>query len=407
MDLKLDAKPIYLDYAATTPVDPRVVQAMLPYLYERFGNPASRSHAYGWAAEEAVEIAREYVADLIGADPREIVWTSGATESNNLAIKGAAQFYASKGKHLITVKTEHKAVLDTMRELERVGFEVTYLDVRPDGLLDLDVLSAAIRADTILVSVMHVNNEIGVIQDIEAIGALCRSRGVLFHVDAAQSAGKVPLSLASLPVDLMSLSAHKIYGPKGIGALYVRRKPRVRIEAQMHGGGHERGMRSGTLPTHQIVGMGQAYRLARELMDSENERIATLRDRLLAGAMTIPEVRVNGTMQQRVPHNLNLSFTFVEGESLLMGMKGIAVSSGSACTSASLEPSYVLRALGLSDEVAHSSIRFSLGRFTTESDIDAALALVKSTVERLRDLSPLWDMHCAGVDLSTVQWAEH
>jgi len=407
MNLKLDDKPIYLDYAATTPVDPRVVHAMVPYLYEQFGNPASRSHAYGWAAEEAVEIAREHVAALIGADPREIVWTSGATESNNLAIKGAAQFHAARGKHLITVKTEHKAVLDTLRELERQGFEVSYLDVKPDGLLDLDVLAAAIRPDTLLVSVMFVNNEIGVIQDIAAIGALCRARGVMLHVDAAQATGKVAIDLHELPVDLMSLSAHKTYGPKGIGALYVRRKPRIRIEAQMHGGGHERGMRSGTLATHQIVGMGEAYRLAREFMAGENTRIAALRDRLLAGAMAIPEVIVNGSLARRIPHNLNLSFTFVEGESLLMGMKGIAVSSGSACTSASLEPSYVLRALGLSDEVAHSSIRFSFGRFTTEADIDAALVRVKATVERLRELSPLWDMHCAGVDIGAVQWAEH
>jgi cysteine desulfurase len=407
MELKLDTRPIYLDYAATTPCDPRVVHAMVPYLYEQFGNPASRSHAFGWAAEEAVEIAREHVAALIGADPREIVWTSGATESNNLAIKGAAQFHHAKGKHLVTVKTEHKAVLDTMRELERGGFEVTYLDVQPDGLLDLNVLQAALRPDTLLVSVMYVNNEIGVIQDIPAIAALCRSKGILLHVDAAQASGKVAIDLSRLPVDLMSLSAHKTYGPKGIGALYVRRKPRVRIEAQTHGGGHERGMRSGTLPTHQIVGMGEAYRLARETMGVENERIRTLRDRLLAGLQGIPEVRVNGCLERRVPHNLNVSFTFVEGESLLMGMRTIAVSSGSACTSASLEPSYVLRALGLPDEVAHSSIRFSIGRFSSEDDIDAAVAQVRRTVERLRDLSPLWDMHCAGVDLSTVQWAEH
>ena len=407
MDLKLDAKPIYLDYAATTPVDPRVVHAMVPYLYEQFGNPASRSHAYGWAAEEAVEIAREHVAKLVGADPREIVWTSGATESNNLAIKGAAQFHASKGKHLITVKTEHKAVLDTMRELERTGFEVTYLDVQDNGLLDLEVFKAAIRPDTTLVSVMFVNNEIGVVQDIAAIGALCRSKGILFHVDAAQATGKVDIDLDKLQVDLMSMSAHKTYGPKGIGALYVRRKPRVRIEAQMHGGGHERGMRSGTLATHQIVGMGEAYRLAHESMANENARMLVLRDRLLAGMQTIPEVRINGDLERRIPHNLNLSFTFVEGESLLMGMKGIAVSSGSACTSASLEPSYVLRALGLSDEVAHSSVRFSMGRFTTEADIDTAIERVKHTVERLREMSPLWDMHCAGIDISTVQWAEH
>ena len=402
-------KPIYLDYAATTPVDRRVVQVMVPYLYEQFGNPASRSHAFGWAAEEAVEIARERVAALIGADPREIVWTSGATESNNLAIKGAAQFYASRGKHLITVKTEHKAVLDTMRELERHGFEVTYLDVGPDGLLDLEVFKAAIRPDTLLASVMFVNNEIGVVQDIAALGTICRQRGVLFHVDAAQATGKVAIDLSTLPVDLMSLSAHKTYGPKGIGALYVRRKPRVRIEAQMHGGGHERGMRSGTLATHQIVGMGEAYRLAGEHMLQENVRIRALRDRLLAGLQQVPEVRVNGDLERRVPHNLNLniSFTFVEGESLLMGMSGIAVSSGSACTSASLEPSYVLRALGLSDEVAHSSIRFSIGRFTTEAEIDAAIARTLHTVERLRGLSPLWDMHLAGIDLSTVQWAEH
>jgi len=401
------SKPIYLDYAATTPVDPRVVQAMLPYLYDQFGNPASRSHAYGWAAEEAVEIAREHVAQLIGADPREIVWTSGATESNNLALKGAARFHQGKGRHLVTLKTEHKAVLDTMRELEREGFEVTYLDVLPNGLVSLDALKAAVRPDTILVSVMYVNNEIGVIQDIPAIGAWLRSRGVLFHVDAAQATGKVAIDLSTLPVDLMSLSAHKTYGPKGIGALYVRRRPRVRIEAQIHGGGHERGMRSGTLPTHQIVGMGEAYRLARELMATENERIRALRDRLLAGLQRIPEVQVNGDLAQRVAHNLNISFTFVEGESLLMGMKGIAVSSGSACTSASLEPSYVLRALGLSDEVAHSSIRFSVGRFTTAAEVDAAVEKVTATVSRLRELSPLWDMHCAGIDLATVQWAEH
>ncbi|WP_022981364.1 IscS subfamily cysteine desulfurase [Ideonella sp. B508-1] len=401
------AKPIYLDYAATTPVDPRVVQAMVPYLYEQFGNPASRSHAYGWAAEEAVEIAREHVAALIGADPREIVWTSGATESDNLAIKGVAQFHQAKGKHLITVQTEHKAVLDTMRELEREGFEVSYLPVQSNGLLDLSVLEAAMRPDTILVSVMAVNNEIGVVQDIDAIGRLCRSKGVLFHVDAAQATGKIPLDMHSQCVDLMSLSAHKSYGPKGIGALYVRRKPRVRIEAQMHGGGHERGMRSGTLPTHQIVGMGEAYRLAKEHMASENERIRVLRDRLLARLADIPEVIVNGDLTRRIPHNLNMSFTFVEGESLLMGIKGVAVSSGSACTSASLEPSYVLRALGLSDEVAHSSIRFSMGRFTTEQDIDRAAAQVRETVERLRGLSPLWDMHQAGIDLNSVQWAEH
>jgi cysteine desulfurase len=401
------SKPIYLDYAATTPVDPRVAQVMVPFLFENFGNPASRSHAYGWAAEEAVEIAREHVAQLIGADPREVVWTSGATESNNLAIKGAAQFHQGKGKHLITLKTEHKAVLDTMRELERSGFEVTYLDVQDDGLVSLDALTAALRPDTILVSIMYVNNEIGVVQDIPAIGALLRSRGILFHVDAAQATGKLAIDLGSLQVDLMSMSAHKTYGPKGIGALYVRRKPRVRIEAQMHGGGHERGMRSGTLATHQIAGMGEAFRLAHLHMAAENERIRALRDRLLAGLQGIPEVRVNGHLEARVPHNLNISFQFVEGESLLMGMKGMAVSSGSACTSASLEPSYVLRALGLSDEVAHSSIRFSVGRFTTEADIDAAIRMTRSTVERLRALSPLWDMHVAGIDIASIQWAEH
>ncbi|MEY2893008.1 MAG: hypothetical protein RJA98_2916 [Pseudomonadota bacterium] len=400
-------KPIYLDYAATTPVDPRVVQVMVPYLYEQFGNPASRSHAFGWAAEEAVEIAREHVAALIGADPREIAWTSGATESNNLAIKGAAHFHQSKGKHLITVKTEHKAVLDTMRELERTGFEVTVLDVLPNGLLDIEVLKAAIRPDTILVSVMAVNNEIGVVQDINAIGALCRSRGILFHVDAAQASGKIPLDMSVQPIDLLSLSAHKTYGPKGIGALYVRRKPRVRIEAQMHGGGHERGLRSGTLATHQIAGMGEAYRLAKVHMAAENERIRALRDRLLQRLSVIPEIQINGDTEQRIPHNLNISFKFVEGESLLMGIKGVAVSSGSACTSASLEPSYVLRALGLSDEVAHSSIRFSIGRFSSDADIDDAAERVRLTVERLRSLSPLWDMHLAGVDISSVQWAEH
>ena len=399
--------PIYMDYGATTPVDPRVVDAMIPWLREHFGNPASRTHAYGWEAEEAVENARKQVADLIGADPREIVWTSGATESNNLALKGAAQFYKTRGKHIITVKTEHKAVLDTVRELERQGFEATYLDVQENGLLDLDALKAAIRPDTILISVMLVNNEIGVVQDIPTIGALCREKGIIFHVDAAQATGKVAINLAELPVDLMSLASHKIYGPKGIGALYVRRKPRIRIEAQMHGGGHERGMRSGTLPTHQIVGMGEAYRIAKEEMQSENERIRALQQRLLKGLEGIEQIFVNGDLTRRVPHNLNISFNFVEGESLIMGIKGIAVSSGSACTSASLEPSYVLRALGLSDEVAHSSIRFSMGRFTTEQDIDRAAAQVRETVERLRGLSPLWDMHQAGIDLNSVQWAEH
>lgn len=399
--------PIYLDYSATTPIDPRVAECMIPFLTEKFGNPASRSHSFGWAAEEAVENARAEVAKLVNCDPKEIIWTSGATESNNLAIKGAAQFYKSKGKHLITVRTEHKAVLDTMRELERQGFEVTYLDVQENGLLDLDVLKAAIRPDTILISVMYVNNEIGVIQDIPAIGELCREKGILFHVDSAQATGKVHIDLAALKVDLMSFSAHKTYGPKGIGALYVRRKPRVRLEAQMHGGGHERGFRSGTLATHQIVGMGEAFRLAREEMDSENARILALRDRLWAGLSQMEEVYVNGDMTQRVPHNLNVSFNFVEGESMIMAIKDLAVSSGSACTSASLEPSYVLRALGRNDELAHSSIRFSIGRFTTEAEIDYTIELMKSKIHKLRELSPLWDMFKDGVDLSTVQWAAH
>ena len=401
------ARPIYLDYAATTPVDPRVVRAMLPYLGEQFGNPASRSHAFGWAAEEAVEIAREQVAALIGANSREIVWTSGATESNNLAIKGAAKFHQGRGRHIVTGRTEHKAVLDACRELEREGFDVTYLDVDPDGLLQPDLFAAALRPDTILASVMFVNNEIGVIQDVATLGTICRTRGVLFHVDAAQATGKVDIDLTDLPIDLMSLSAHKTYGPKGIGALYVRRKPRVRIAAQMHGGGHENGLRSGTLPTHQIVGMGEAYRLAREGMHADSAHVRVLRDRLLSRLQTIPQIRVNGHMEQRVPHNLNVSFEFVEGESLLMGIKDVAVSSGSACTSASLEPSYVLRALGLSDEVAHSSIRFSIGRFTTAEEIDAAAERVATAVARLRELSPLWDMHCSGIDLSAVQWAAH
>jgi len=400
-------KPIYLDYSATTPVDPRVVEKMVPYLFEHFGNPASRSHAYGWEAEQAVEQAREQVAQLVNADAKEIVWTSGATESDNLAITGVAHFHQGKGKHLITLTTEHKAVLDTMRNLERSGFTVTYLDPEPNGLVDLDKLKAAMRPDTILTSIMHVNNEIGVIQDIAAIGALCRSKGVLFHVDAAQSTGKTHIDLENMPIDLMSFSAHKTYGPKGIGALYVRRKPRVRIEAQMHGGGHERGMRSGTLATHQIVGMGEAFRIAREEMATENERIRALRDRLLAGLTTLDETYVNGDLQQRVPHNLNISFNFVEGESMMMAMKGIAVSSGSACTSASLEPSHVLRAIGRPDELAHSSIRFTLGRFSTEQDIDAAIELVKRNVQKLRDLSPLWEMHQDGIDLSKVQWAAH
>ena len=399
--------PIYMDYGATTPVDQRVVDAMIPWLREHFGNPASRSHAWGWEAEAAVEKAREQVAALINADPREIIWTSGATESDNLAIKGAAQFYKTRGKHLITVKTEHKAVLDTMRELERQGFEVTYLDVEEDGLLDLDKLKAALRPDTILVSVMFVNNEIGVIQDIAAIGAMCRERGIIFHVDAAQATGKVTIDLAKLPVDLMSLASHKTYGPKGIGALYVRRKPRVRIEAQMHGGGHERGMRSGTLPTHQIVGMGEAYRLAREEMGTEIERIRMLHKKLVDGLSGIEQTFLNGHPTQRVPHNVNMSFNYVEGESLIMGVKGIAVSSGSACTSASLEPSYVLRALGRSDELAHSSLRMTIGRFTTEEEIDYVVSTLKDRVAKLRELSPLWDMYQEGIDISTIQWAAH
>jgi len=399
--------PIYMDYGATTPVDPRVVDAMIPWLREHFGNPASRSHAWGWEAEEAVEKARGQVAALINADPREIVWTSGATESNNLAIKGAAQFYKSRGKHLITVKTEHKAVLDTTRELERQGFEVTYLDVLENGLIDMDVLKAAIRPDTILISVMFVNNEIGVIQDIPAIGTLCREKGIVFHVDAAQATGKVEIDMATLPVDLMSLASHKSYGPKGIGALYVRRKPRVRLEAQMHGGGHERGLRSGTLPTHQIVGIGEAFRIAREEMATELPRIKALQQRLLDGLKDIEQVFINGDMTRRVPHNVNASFNFVEGESLIMGIKGIAVSSGSACTSASLEPSYVLRALGRSDELAHSSLRMTIGRFTTEEEIDYAVSLLKDRVSKLRELSPLWDMYKDGIDISTIQWAAH
>ncbi|HVW49020.1 MAG TPA: IscS subfamily cysteine desulfurase [Trinickia sp.] len=399
--------PIYMDYSATTPVDPRVVDKMIPYLREQFGNPASRSHSYGWDAERAVEEAREQVAALVNADPREIIWTSGATESDNLAIKGAAHFYKSKGKHIVTVKTEHKAVLDTCRELEREGFEVTYLDVKSDGLIDLDVFKAALRPDTILVSVMSVNNEIGVIQDIEAIGEICREKGIIFHVDAAQATGKIEIDLNRLKVDLMSFSAHKTYGPKGIGALYVRRKPRVRIEAQMHGGGHERGMRSGTLATHQIVGMGEAFRIAREEMATENERVRMLRDRLLRGLTEMEEVYVNGDMERRVPHNLNISFNFVEGESLIMAIKDVAVSSGSACTSASLEPSYVLRALGRNDELAHSSIRFTVGRFTTEQDVDYVVDLLKSKIAKLRDLSPLWEMHQDGIDLTTIKWAAH
>jgi len=399
--------PIYLDYSATTPVDPRVAEVMIPYLTEKFGNPASRSHSFGWEAEKAVEEAREQVAALVGADPKEIVWTSGATESNNLAIKGAAHFYAGKGKHLITVKTEHKAVLDTCRELERQGFEVTYLDVQENGLLDLEVFQQALRPDTTLVSVMFVNNEVGVIQPIAEIGEICRAKGIIFHVDAAQATGKVEIDLNDLKVDLMSFSAHKTYGPKGIGALYVQRKPRVRLEPQMHGGGHERGFRSGTLATHQIVGMGEAFRLAREEMVSENARIGKLRDRLLKGLSDIESVFVNGDMVQRVPHNLNMSFAYVEGESMLMAIKDLAVSSGSACTSASLEPSYVLRALGRDDELAHSSIRFSIGRFTTEEEVDYAVKLLHEKIGKLREMSPLWEMVRDGIDLGSVQWAAH
>jgi len=401
-------KTLYFDYSATTPVDPRVAAKMIPYLTENFGNPASRSHPYGWTADKAVEEARAQVAALVGADPKEIVFTSGATESNNLAIKGAGHFYSgTKGKHIITVKTEHKAVLDTVREMERQGFDATYLDVKENGLLDLDVLRAAIRPDTVLVSVMAVNNEIGVIQDIESIGKICREKGVIFHVDAAQATGKILIDLSKLPVDLMSFSAHKTYGPKGIGALYVRRKPRVRLVAQMHGGGHERGMRSGTLAPHQIVGMGEAFRIAQEEMATENERIRMLRDRLHDGLKDIEELHLNGDSEQRVPHNLNVSFNFVEGESLIMAIKDLAVSSGSACTSASLEPSYVLRALGRSDELAHSSIRFSIGRFTTEEEVDYAIKLLHEKIDKLRELSPLWEMFKDGVDLNTVQWAAH
>lgn len=399
--------PTYFDYAATTPVDRRVAEAMWPFLTTRFGNPASRSHVFGWDAEEAVENAREEVAALVNADRREIVWTSGATESNNLAIKGAAHFHKAKGRHLITMTTEHKAVLDSMRQLEREGFEVSYLSPQTNGLLDIELLRASIRPDTVLVSVMHVNNEIGVIQDINAIAHLCRERGVVFHVDAAQSTGKTPIDLQELPVDLMSFSAHKTYGPKGIGALYVRRKPRVRIEAQLHGGGHEGGMRSGTLPAHQIVGMGEAFRLARLEMNEDSLRIRALRDRLLQALQDIEELYINGDLEQRVPHNLNLSFNYVEGESLMMAMKDIAVSSGSACTSSSLEPSYVLRAIGRSDELAHSSIRFSLGRWTTEQEIDRAAEIIRTGIAKLRDLSPLWEMFKEGIDIASVQWAAH
>ncbi len=399
--------PIYMDYSATTPVDPRVADKMIPFLREQFGNPASRSHMYGWSAEAAVEEARGHVAALVGADPREIIWTSGATESNNLAIKGAAQFYKTKGKHIITVKTEHKSVLDVVRELERVGFEATYLEPQDNGLISIEQLTAAIRPDTILISVMLVNNEIGVIQPIAEIGELCRAKGIIFHCDAAQATGKMHIDLEATKVDLMTFTAHKTYGPKGVGALYVRRKPRVRIEAQMHGGGHERGLRSGTLPTHQIAGMGEAFRIAKEEMDSEIVRIKALRDRLAAGLQQIEEVYITGDMDHRVPHNLNVSFNYVEGESLIMAIKDLAVSSGSACTSASLEPSYVLRALGRSDELAHSSIRFTIGRFSTEADIDFAIDLLKSKVHKLRELSPLWDMFKEGIDISSIQWAAH
>ncbi|MFZ4875306.1 IscS subfamily cysteine desulfurase [Janthinobacterium sp. Mn2066] len=399
--------PIYMDYSATTPIDPRVADKMIPYLREQFGNPASRSHMYGWTAEKAVEEARGHVAALVNADPREIIWTSGATESNNLAIKGAAQFYKTKGKHIITVKTEHKSVLDTVRELERIGFEATYLEPQDNGLITVEQLAAAVRPDTILVSVMLVNNEIGVIQPIDEIGAFCRSKGIIFHCDAAQATGKIVIDLQKTKVDLMTFTAHKTYGPKGVGALYVCRKPRVRLEAQMHGGGHERGLRSGTLPTHQIVGMGEAFRIAKEEMDSEISRIKALRDRLAKGLQEIEETYINGDMDHRVPHNLNVSFNYVEGESLIMAIKDIAVSSGSACTSASLEPSYVLRALGRSDELAHSSIRFTIGRFSTEEDIDFAVNLLKSKVHKLRELSPLWDMFKDGIDINSIQWAAH
>ncbi len=399
--------PVYMDYSATTPIDPRVADKMIPYLRQQFGNAASRSHMYGWDAEKAIEEAREHVAALVNCDAREIIWTSGATESNNLAIKGAAQFYKTRGKHIVTVKTEHKAVLDTVRELERQGFEATYLQPQSDGLITLEQLQAAIRPDTILVSVMMVNNEIGVIQPIAEIGKLCRSKGIIFHCDAAQATGKVEIDLATMQVDLMTFTSHKSYGPKGVGALYVCRKPRVRLEAQMHGGGHERGLRSGTLPTHQIVGMGEAYRIAKEEMASELARIKALRDRLAKGLQEIEEVYINGDMEHRVPHNLNVSFNYVEGESLIMAIKDLAVSSGSACTSASLEPSYVLRALGRSDELAHSSIRFTIGRFSTEEDIDFAINLLKAKVGKLRELSPLWDMFKDGVDMNSIQWAAH
>ena len=407
MKIETEVMPIYMDYSATTPVDPRVAEKMIPFITESYGNPASRSHPYGWTAEKAVENARNEVAKLVNADPREIIWTSGATESNNLAIKGASNFYSSKGKHIISLATEHKAVIDAVREMERLGYETTLLEPEPDGLIDIKKFTDAIRPDTVLASIMMVNNEIGVIQDITALGNICREEKVIFHVDAAQATGKVEIDLNKLPVDLMSFSAHKTYGPKGVGALYVRRKPRIRIEAQMHGGGHERGMRSGTLATHQIVGMGEAFRIAGEEMEMENTRIKKLQSRLLSGLTEIDETYVNGDLEKRVPHNLNISFNYVEGESLIMAIKGIAVSSGSACTSASLEPSYVLRALGRSDELAHSSIRFSIGRFTKESDIDYTIKLLKEKIGKLRDLSPLWEMFQDGVDLEKVEWAEH
>jgi cysteine desulfurase len=407
MKIEKMTMPIYMDYSATTPVDPRVAEKMIPFITEDFGNPASRSHPYGWTAEKAVENARKEVAKLVNADPREIIWTSGATESNNLAIKGASNFYSSKGKHIITMATEHKAVIDAVREMERLGYETTFLVPEPNGLIDIDKFKAAIRPDTVLATIMLVNNEIGVVQDIEVLGNICRENKIIFHVDAAQATGKVAIDLEKLPVDLMSFSAHKTYGPKGVGALYVRRKPRIRIEAQMHGGGHERGMRSGTLATHQIVGMGEAFRIAREEMQEENARIKKLQQRLLDGLTQIDETYINGDLDKRVPHNLNISFNYVEGESLIMAIKGIAVSSGSACTSASLEPSYVLRALGRSDELAHSSIRFSIGRFTTEKDVDYTIELLKEKIGKLRELSPLWEMFQEGIDIEKVEWAAH
>ena len=407
MKIEKMTMPIYMDYSSTTPVDPRVAEKMIPFITEDFGNPASRSHPYGWTAEKAVENARKEVAKLVNADPREIIWTSGATESNNLAIKGASNFYSSKGKHIITMATEHKAVIDAVREMERLGYETTFLFPEPNGLIDIEKFKAALRPDTVLATIMLVNNEIGVVQDIEELGNICRENKIIFHVDAAQATGKVAIDLEKLPVDLMSFSAHKTYGPKGVGALYVRRKPRIRIEAQMHGGGHERGMRSGTLATHQIVGMGEAFRIAREEMQEENARIKKLQKRLLDGLTEIDETYINGDLDKRVPHNLNISFNYVEGESLIMAIKGIAVSSGSACTSASLEPSYVLRALGRSDELAHSSIRFSIGRFTTEKDVDYTIELLKEKIGKLRELSPLWEMFQEGIDIEKVEWAAH